>query len=164
MASRTYAILAAAAFACAAMAENEPSSPEERMRLLDPLSPGELRLTPTFASCSVSYRSPVKKALRLEFRRRGAQAWSEALAAHYYPETEEYRGSIVHLEEDSAYEVRFADGDRVAAKGDFRTWRSDVPVARTVWLDSARTEFPVVVSDRGRPDGWVRYAVRGGNA
>ena len=162
MASRIGVFLAAAAFACTALAENEQSSPEERMRLLDPLAPGELRLTPTFASCSVSYRSARRNALRLEFRRRGAQGWSEAFAPHYYPETEEYRGSIVHLEEDSAYEVRFVEGGRVVAGGSFRTWLSDVPVARTVWLDPARTEFPVVVSDRGRPDGWVRYAVRGG--
>jgi hypothetical protein len=53
-----------------------------------------------------------------------------------------------------------ADGS-VRAQTSFRTWASEVPVARTVWLD-ADTTFPVKVSDRGKPDGWVRYAAKPG--
>ena len=143
-------------------AERAQSTPAEREALLGRLSKGELALTPTFSSCSVSFCTEKNDNMKLEFRAKGSVSWNQALTPYYYPETGEYRGSIVHLDENTVYEVRFVENGKVKKQGEFRTWRSDVPIARTVWIEPSRVKFPVVVSDRGKPDGWVRYMVRGG--
>lgn len=158
------AIVAVLAALCSlpSVAERAHSTPAQRAALIGRLAPGELVLAPTFSSCSVSFCTDRKPGIRLEFRKKGSREWTAALTPHYYSETAEYRGSIVHLEEDTQYEVRFASGGRVETAGKFRTWRSDVPIARTVWIDPGKVRFPITVSDKGRPDGWIRYTVRGG--
>ena len=121
-----------------------------------------LRVRPTFAACGVCYGAAKDvPGLALEWRRLGAGSWQTLREFPHFDETGDYRGSILRLEEDTEYELRIVADGNVRAQTSFRTWASEVPVARTVWLDE-RTTFPVKVSDRGKPDGWVRYAAKPG--
>lgn len=45
--------------------------------------------------------------------------------------------------------------------GRFRTWKSEVKIAKTIVLDPATVKFPMVVSDCGTPDGWICYTAKG---
>ena len=159
------AVLIASVFGAAApkgknMTEAERAA--RRKAIIAPVAEGVLRARPTFAACGVCYGSAAAvPGLALEWRKLGAGAWQTLREFPHFDETGDYRGSILRLEEDTAYEVRVVADGAVRAQTPFRTWASEVPVARTVWLD-ADTTFPVKVGDRGKPDGWVRYTAKPG--
>ena len=140
-------------------------SPRQRIERIDAAKEGELRLRPTFVSCGFSFGAaqPVEGA-QLEFREKGAAGWTPGKPALlYFKETKDYRGSILDLKEDTQYEMRLVAGGKAFAEGSFRTWASEVPVARTVVLDPDTFKTPFVISDRGTADGWIRYTAKKGS-
>ena len=137
-------------------------TPKE-FRWADPVGPGELRLHATYASASVVFgASQPVEGLSCEYRAKGEGAWSRALPPVWFKETENYRGSVLGLKEDTDYEIRLVVGGKTLAAGTVRTWKTEVNVARTVEIDPATVKFPYVIAEKGRPDGWIRYAVKGG--
>ena len=125
---------------------------------------GELSLEPTFCSCSVEFGSDVPRSdLHLEWRKAADGRWRtlpEREWRHRIP-SRTYRASLRDLEEDADYEVRVTAAGEVLQTGAFRTWKSDVPVAKTVELSAAR-QLPVVINEKGKPDGWIRYTAAPG--
>ena len=130
----------------------------QRLAMIGAVKTGELLLRPTYVS--LGFRLGVKPGtppVQALYRRKGEAHWREAaFPPPYFADTAEYRGSITGLEEDTEYEVSIG-----GHKAEFRTWKSDVPVARTVEI-SPETKFPLVISERGKPEGWIRYTVRPG--
>ncbi len=141
----------------------KPPPMEERLRQIKPAKAGELRLVPTYVSCSMCWGVKGEVAgLRLDYRAVGADDWRTAENPMYFDDAENYRGSIFDLDEDTDYEARLVVNGETLAAGTFRTWRSDMPVAKTIELDSATTNYPIVISDHGAPDGWIRYTAKPG--
>ena len=147
----------------------DPLTDVDRRAVIDPVAKGELRLSPLFSSCGVVYGASDTNALSVSWRKAGsADAWQRA-DLYWFPDVENARGVIRGLEEDTEYEVS-VEGERVKGervkgamvKGTFRTWKSEVPIVRTVEIDPATAKFPIVVSDKGTSDGWVRYVAKGG--
>ncbi len=155
-------MLAGASFA-AAPTELKPVS-EKDFALIAPVAAGELRLRPTFESCGVAWGAAAPIAdLQLEYRRAGSSAWLPSRwPPPYFAGTRDYRASLTALAENTDYEVRLKAAGAVQAAGAFRTWRTNVPIARTETIDPATARFPIVLDARGTPDGWVRYVVKGG--
>ena len=161
-----------AALAISAVAEYRERKPEEkakRIALIAPVADGELRIRPTFNSAGVCWgAAKAIDGFKVEYRKdpryakAGEGAWKEATAFEYFPETKDYRGSIFYLDEDSLYELKLSAGGRTFATSSFRTWASNVPVARTVTLDPATFKAPMKVTEKGTKDGWIRYTVKGG--
>ena len=139
-------------------ASRPSASYSERRALIAPVADGKLRLTPTFNSCGICYgaRNPVPCAT-FEYRTGRDGEWREACEMTYCFETEDYRGSVMGLEEDTEGEVRVVSDGSVVASGKFKTWSSKVKVAHTVVLDPAKVKYPLVIRDKGTEDGWVRY-------
>ena len=136
---------------------------EERIRVIDPVAEGELRLRPTFSSCGLCWGAEAEiPGLRFECREKGAREWRKLLEIPYFGEVRNYRGSILDLREGTTYDVRgVADGE-TRVSGRFTTWTSETPVARTVEIDPATVTFPVRISDKGGPRKWIRYVTKGG--
>ena len=140
----------------------------DRLKLLNPVKLGGLVLRPTFNSCSVYYGSAKRANIALEYKKSSEKVWKKAFAPYFFTETDgkilmsEYRGSIVKLEENTAYDVRFTDGKNVLKTGKFTTWKSVVPIARTIYIDTENFKAPYKISAKGRPDGWIRYTVKNG--
>lgn len=131
-------------------------------------SGAELELKETFCSCGY-YWTPEKgdpgpTVLHVEFRKSGDPRWQRGIDAFRSPDDGMYRGSVVDLAENTPYELRLLtpDGQSVAS-GAFRTWSGTVPVARTVDIADRSRNGTIRISDRGKPDGWIRFtAPRGG--
>ena len=148
---------------------------EERVAIIKPVAEGVLRTRPTFNACGVCFGAKeAVDGLELQYRLLrpapgfwaklfGAkeEAWTTCREFPHYDESGDYRGSIMRLEEDTAYECRVAAGGRALACGTFRTWSSTVPIARTIVLDET-TKFPVKVSEKGTASGWIRYTTKPG--
>ena len=135
---------------------------EERIAMIDAAKDGELRLRPTFVSCGYSFGAarPLDN-VRLECRESPGGEWRRGRAeVLYFNETRDYRGSLVGLKEDTRYEMRLISDGRVFAGGEFRTWSSETPIARTFEIDPDTFETPFVISARGSPDGWIRYTMK----
>ena len=97
-----------------------PSSFERRIALMKPVKAGELRLVPTYASCSLVWGSEPVEGIALEYRAAGGE-WKKGETPIHFIDVANYRGSIFHLAEDTAYEMRLVAGGRTLASGGFRT-------------------------------------------
>ena len=89
-------------------------------------------VVPLFNTCSVYFTSPKLDVLHVLYRKKGDD-WLKAFPPAYFAEDDMYRGSVVNLEEDTPYELQVTDGaGEILAQTDFRTWSSEVPIARTI--------------------------------
>lgn len=144
-----------------------------------------IEIVPTYecASVHVPHDNPADRC-ELWFRQQGSADWRPAYPPVYapqYPRTEatrrlweqggevlsrrEFRGSIVRLTEDAAYEVRAvlraAENGQVIREETtaFRTLSSRVPVARTLRTsDLLKNPAPgggLVLDLKGTPAGWI---------
>ena len=91
-----------------------------------------LRLVPLFRGCSYYWRGEASGTVTPFFRAIDSTRWSAGIPPVHDRDRKEYRGSIVHLEEDRAYEfeLRDAKGKLLpGSRGTFRTWKSAVSIA-----------------------------------
>ncbi len=124
---------------------------------------GKLDLAPTFDCCGVEFAasSPID-GLRLEWQPQGGD-WNsvDALEFPYFPTDGAYRGSICGLSENRVYAVRLVADGKPVAEGTFQTWKGNVRIAKTIQL-SSKDRLPIVLSAKGKEDGWIRYVAKGG--
>lgn len=121
-----------------------------------------LELVPSFNACSYYWLGPEQAALAVEFREPGG-AWKQAFPPVRDRKNGLYRGSIVELRENTSYDFRLTGKDgKTVANGSFRTWGSEIPVAKTVVLNEKNFNGSLKISERGRPDGWIRYTAAPG--
>ena len=159
---------AARPLACTAAAEPKHSATPkaERIAAIRAAAEGELRVRPTFTSAGFSFGRAAEDEVVFECRVVSAndQAWTPlSPKAVRFQETRDWRGSAMNLAEDTCYEMRAVDArGATLATAKFRTWRSDVPVARTVVLDPATLRTPYIISEKGSEDGWIRYTMKPG--
>jgi hypothetical protein len=119
-------------------------------------------LVPLFNSCSFYFISPKRDGLTVKFRRQGGE-WQKAYTPVYMAEDNMYRGSVVHLDEDTGYELQITEGRGAElARGEFRTWGTDVPVAETIVLDESNFSGHLQITKSGTPEGWIRYTSKDG--
>ena len=139
-----------------------PPPLDVRRQQVDALKEGEIRIVPTFINCSVVWGAakPVD-GIALEYRLPGGE-WKPGEKFLHFAEVGNYRGSILGLKEDTEYEARIVANGKTLASGAFRTWKSDVPVAKTIVIDPATASYPITIRDQGSPDGWIRYTTKPG--
>jgi hypothetical protein len=124
---------------------------------------------PTF-HCLGLYWSPeggaANREVAVRYRRQGTTEWSEALPMRYHPipKTDEdladYRGSIVHLQPATTYEIQLTlTGTQTTTTLTATTWREDFPVGETVHVPARDT--PLRITESGTPDAWRVYDGRG---
>ena len=143
---------------------------EEEERLIkDRASGGNVRLSvapfeivPLFNACGFYFRSPEHPGLSVSYRTQDG-TWLKAFAPVHVPEDGMYRGSIVDLKEGTPYELRIsaANGD-VLAQDTFRTWQTDVPIAKTIVLDETNFTGHLKLKESGTADGWVKVTAKAG--
>ena len=140
---------------------------ETRVEKIDPVAEGELRLRPTFVSCGVTYGSSCPD-LGIRYRKANSgEAWHTETRFPAFPEVANCRGSLLDLEEDTAYElqiVNLSTSQPLNPSTSFRTWKTDVPIAETRVIDPNTRDFPIVISAQGSPTGWIRYTLPEGTA
>jgi hypothetical protein len=144
-------------------------TPDEETRTKERASLGNVRLNvaafemvPLFNACGYYFRSPERPGLAVSYREKGG-AWQPAFAPPYMAADKMYRGSVVDLAEDTSYELRIADGEgKTLAQDEFRTWRSTVPIGKTIVLDETNFDGHLRIRESGRADGWLRITAKPG--
>ncbi len=119
-------------------------------------------VVPSFNACSFYLPASKGGPISVSYREPDGE-WLPALRPPYFAEDAMFRGSIVGLDENTAYEIRItADDGEVLAQQEFLTWRSDVPIAKTIVLDEATFPGRLKIRDEGTSDGWIKYTSRDG--
>lgn len=124
---------------------------------------------PTFHSIGIYARytpaSFTNGLCRVHYREVGTADWRSGADLVNDCLNQEFRGSLLMLTEDTAYEIELeADSpenslDRQSHKIQLhtRTWSDDVPISEERFLPAGITQEPLTISAVGRPDGWIRY-------
>jgi hypothetical protein len=107
----------------------------------------------TFESLGLYYdRQEPAKSTRVMFRAANAGKWNEGHPLVYDSRSRQYRGSLVGLSPDTAYQIRIqADGDAVELQA--RTRSEQFPVGKTTHL-TGTTDQTISIKDGGTADGW----------
>ena len=120
------------------------------------------KVVPSFNACSFYLPASKPEPPSVAYRRKGGE-WLPGLRPPFFAEDGMFRGSVVGLEEDRSYEIRVTDDSgEVLGQEEFRTWGSDVPVAKTIVLEEATFPGHLKIRDKGKPDGWIKYTARDG--
>ncbi len=124
---------------------------------------------PTF-HCLGLYWSPeggtAEREVLVRYRPQGTDAWSAGLPMRYNPipgtdeDLADYRGSIVHLEPATTYEIELTlAGTPRSTTLSATTWSEDFPVGETVRISDRHT--PLAITESGTPRAWRLYDGRG---
>src|SRR5258706_13936254 len=129
----------------------------------------EPRAIATFESIGVYWTPPSDPGpggCAIQFRKIGESAWREGLPLWFDARNAECRGSLVHLEPGTKYEIEVGNtrgGTRITAS----TWSERFPIARTVRVASGTQQIDI--TEGGNAGGYVLYtgegvAIDGGDA
>jgi hypothetical protein len=93
---------------------------------------------------------------RVEFRAKGTSRWNEGLPLWYDKRNSEFRGSLVHLQSGTLYEIRLSLNNGVSRTFEEMTWSDRLPVSKTTELPEL-SHTTLRITESGRPDGYVLY-------
>lgn len=96
----------------------------------------------------------------VRYRASNTSDWQDGLDLVYRPTEKQFRGSLLNLRTDTEYEIEATLRDNVtqlAGTTRVRTWSEQVPIAKVVRLPAGTTDAPLVISDKGTPEGWILY-------
>lgn len=118
---------------------------------------GDIEAIPTYECVGLYYSSEDRGECRVEYRTPGGE-WREALPLWFDARDGEYRGGIVGLEPDTAYEIRLTlEGDSEIVET--RTRSDSFPIGKTTVLEGVVRE-PLVIGESGTPDGYHLVTVK----
>jgi hypothetical protein len=115
------------------------------------------RAVPTYEAVGLYWANPGGTAgCQVKYRKAGASAWSPGLDLWYDARDTECRGSLVHLEANTEYQVELNLPGQAPVRGlTFRTWANQRPVAKTITVDSGSGTLNV--TEGGSAAGYVVY-------
>ena len=111
----------------------------------------KLSIVPTFENASV-YLDAEGDGFTAEYRRQGGESWRPAPRLVRTVDDPVWRGSLLKLAENAAYDMRIRRNGEIVAEQSFRTQNPDPPIARTIRIGPSQVKF----SENGRSDGWIR--------
>ncbi len=125
---------------------------------------------PTFESIGLYWKPRQGNAdnrCRVVYRPAGAEAWKEGHPLWFDPNhhqgrpqnSQEYRGSLVHLQPGTRYEIRLQlEKTKTEVRFEARTWDESFPVKKTVSLPERWEETLEINEGGSAADGYVVYA------
>lgn len=135
------------------------SSKEEKINTGEP----DFYFKPTFINAGYYFRSEDQGELTPCFKKQNCDDWNKGVSAYYDKIQKQYRGSIVRLDENTKYDFKLINkAGKCVKKGSFKTWADKVEIAKTVYIDPAKLKDTLVIRDRGRENGWIRYTQKPG--
>ena len=98
---------------------------------------------------------------QVSFRPEGKNKWRSGFPLWFDARNNEYRGSLVHLEPGTTYEIKLSLAGASAGQTlKCTTWSETFPIGKTVELPSNSSET-LLISESGTPDGYLLYTHSG---
>ncbi len=109
---------------------------------------------PTFESLGLYYSHPqAPAACSVRYRPAGSKDWREGYPLVYDAREKQYRGSLVHLVPDTAYEIRLQAGSTLR-EFQARTLSEKFPIGKVTYLSGGGSEQTLDIREGGTPEGW----------
>jgi hypothetical protein len=135
-------------------------------RNVDPREDAPVLAVPTFESIGLywSPEAPPKDgACNLRYRTLGEREWKSGLPLWYDSRDQQCRGSLVHLQPDTSYEIEVSLADQPDRETlTARTWSEFVPIKKAYRL-LPTSNTPLIITESGTPDGYILYTHVPGN-
>jgi hypothetical protein len=113
-----------------------------------------VRAIPTFESIGLYHSSAVSgEGCRVQYRADGDSSWRAGYPLVYDERERQYRGSIVELKPDTAYDIELTCGDRPVTLQS-RTRSEQFSIGRTTHLEGGRTDQTITIREGGTADAW----------
>lgn len=122
----------------------------------------EIKTVPGFNTSSFYIRAAEGEVTSLRYRKVNDKEFLPVYPPIYDGKKKEYRGSIVHLRENTRYELQAIGKDGKTISKVFRTRGGKLKVAKTIILDESNFNGNLKITDSGRADGYIRYTSRPG--
>ena len=109
---------------------------------------------PTFESLGLYYNLAARQpSCQVRYRAAGAAEWRAGYPLVYDEREHQYRGSLVGLSPDTAYDIQLTAGaNRMEFQG--RTLSEQFPIGKTTYLPGGATDQTVYVREAGTASGW----------
>jgi len=108
---------------------------------------------PTFESLGLYYtRAQAAEPCNVKYRVAGTSAWKEGYPLVYDQREKQYRGSLVNLKPDTAYDIRLETGSQ-HAEFQARTRSEQLPIGKTTHLPET-TDQMLHIKEGGTEKGW----------
>ena len=97
------------------------------------------------------------------YRKKGESVWRPSLPMQWQAKTKQLRSSLLNLEADTEYQIKTWLEDPslkeaiAPAYTKVRTWTDELPIAKTIYLPAGESTEPLVITESGSADGWIRY-------
>jgi len=131
------------------------------------LSRSQARAVATFESLSLYWQpggSAEARDCLVRYRPANTETWREGFPLWYDARNAECRGSLVMLAPDTDFEIELLEpATKALARIQARTWSESFPIGQTVYLPESSDET-LVITQSGRPDGYVLVAPRPGSS
>ena len=108
---------------------------------------------PTFESLGFYYNQATPgRSCAVRYRAAGSGPWRDGYPPVYDPREKQWRGSLVGLAPDTAYDIQLDCPARVEFQA--RTLSDQFPIGRPTSLPGGVTDQPLTIRDSGSPTGW----------
>lgn len=124
---------------------------------------GEVSATATFEAIGVrvpwSAMAGPRDRMAIRYRPTGTADWRLGLPLFFCPTDREFRGSLVGLQPDTAYEIEcwFEEHPEKRVQTAATTWSEEIPVGEVRTLPPGTSHEPLLIRDQGKPDAWIVY-------
>ncbi|MES2692238.1 MAG: right-handed parallel beta-helix repeat-containing protein [Verrucomicrobiota bacterium] len=126
-----------------------------------PAPAGNPHAATTYECAGLYWKTPDAGECRVRVRQKGASAWKQALSLVYDARDSEYRGSVVGLKPDTAYEAELTVGEKTTPVA-FRTRADRFPVGKTTIIPAGETTETFVITESGTPEAYHLVTVAPG--
>ena len=110
-------------------------------------------IIPTYECAGIYWRVQENGACKLKYKEITDDQWREGLDLVYDAREGEYRGSMVGLRPNTAYQVELAVQSSKTSL-DFWTRSDQFPIGKITLLPDGESDKPVVITESGTPDGY----------
>src|SRR6185369_14581816 len=121
------------------------------------LSSAGTSAVPTYESAGIYWTNPGgTSGCEIRFRKSSDATWRQGLAMWYDARDSQCRGSLVHLDPGTDYQVELNLPGQAASRAlSFRTWSNTLPVAQTITVNSSSGTLNI--AQGGSASGYVVY-------
>lgn len=123
----------------------------------------QITTKPTFECCGFYIPHKSEAECKVSYKKNSEKTWNEALAPIYDKDKKEFRGSIVRLSENTAYDIKaeiFVKGEKEKSyQAEFTTWNPNPQIAKVIKLSEFKEkdqETFLIHSVIGNDDGWIK--------
>lgn len=122
----------------------------------------DITAVPLFKTCSIYVDAEGLSAEnQVRYRKKDGGEWISGFPLVYDDGKKQLRGSIVGLEENTAYELKVVSGKKEFDVG-FKTWNPAPPISKTVYIDASGFDGHLTITESGSPEGWIKYTSKPG--